>query len=263
MDMTVSSRHSVTVMALAMVLAAALLAVVLAKPAWADDTQCDGALPPGIYDNVVVPPDVSCVVVGAQVRGNVTVSEGALLQIIESTIGGNVKALPDSVFIGIEDTIRGNVEGDLAGVVQIVSPNPEAPDVVGGNIQIKGGRFIRICGQTLPEGNIEVTRSEPFDGPDGPFDNVVAIGDEGRCQTLGGGNILDKGGIKVEENNVTGDLGVDQNRVGGNLQVFKNRGTGTKTVQDNTVLGNLQCFENTPPFVGGPNAAQKAEGQCF
>jgi hypothetical protein len=84
-----------------------------------------------------------------------------------------------------------------------------------------------------------------------------------------GGNTLSKGNIKVEENTVTSVFGfgaglrVDQNRVAGDLQVFKNRGPAQKTVQGNTVGENLQCKKNSPPFVGGPNAAKKAEGQCF
>ena len=44
--------------------------------------------------------------------------------------------------------------------------------------------------------------------------------------------------------------------------MFKNRGPGPKTVQGNTVRGDLQCFENDEPFLGTPNVARKAEGQC-
>jgi hypothetical protein len=48
-----------------------------------------------------------------------------------------------------------------------------------------------------------------------------------------------------------------------NIQVNKNRGSGGKAVQDNQVFQIVQCKENTSPFVGGPNAAAGAEGQCF
>ena len=82
----------------------------------------------------------------------------------------------------------------------------------------------------------------------------------------GKGRVL-KGDIQVRENTIAPfvrSLGVDNNFVlQGNVQVFKNAGEGRKTVQNNQVGKDLQCFENTPPFVGGPNVAQKREGQCF
>ena len=71
------------------------------------------------------------------------------------------------------------------------------------------------------------------------------------------------GNAFVQENVIgLGGLTIQRNRVAQNLQVFKNTGVGPKRVQLNTVLGNLQCFENLG-FVGGPNFAQRAEGQCF
>jgi hypothetical protein len=69
----------------------------------------------------------------------------------------------------------------------------------------------------------------------------------------------------VQKNVIPGSEGmaVNRNTVGGNVQVLKNRGEGPKTVLDNTVRQDLQCNKNDEPFVGGPNVAHQAEGQCF
>ena len=47
-----------------------------------------------------------------------------------------------------------------------------------------------------------------------------------------------------------------------NMHVISNSGTGDKTVAGNTVK-NIICLNNDPLFVGGPNGAQHAVGQCF
>jgi hypothetical protein len=72
------------------------------------------------------------------------------------------------------------------------------------------------------------------------------------------------GNVKVEDNVIgAAGMSVAGNQVTGNMGVFKNSGDGAKQVVANTVGQNLQCFDNTPPFLGGPNAAGKAEGQCL
>jgi hypothetical protein len=234
--MTIPNRYRVTVLAMAMVLATALLAVVLAKPAWADDTQCVGFLT-GVHDNVVVPPGATCFLNNA-------------------TVNGNVKALQDSRLFMTGDTVFGNVEGDKAENVSVRN------SVVRQNILIKEGETpgpgfndAIVCATTVQEGNIQV---EKMAG------EIVIGAFQAFCQP----NIVEKGTIKVEDNLVVGGaffgLQIRQNQVAQNLQVFKNKGPGApKVVQGNTVGQDLQCFENDQPFIGGPNAAQKAEGQCF
>jgi hypothetical protein len=311
--MTIPNRYRVTVLALAMVLAASLLTLVVvvglrAGPAQAQssgDTECAGTLPPGVYDgNVVVPPGASCTLLSVQVKGNILVREGGILTLQFSTVLGDVKAVADGVSIDVEgnNTILGNVvvlrNSDLALLrngLQGTSPDGAplglrgdvragqnstilAADIiilgnvvgdktsqvvvisstVGKNIVLKEGTGAGalICGTTVEEGNIEIKKLQSDD---------LLVGDEELCaRNFGGGNLVLKGGIKVSGNTITGELGVDQNSVPeGNIQVFKNTGEGTKTVQFNEVGKNLQCFENSPPFVGGPNVAQKAAGQCF
>lgn len=231
-------RAVVAVLALA--LAATLLGLA-APTAKADDTNCTGALT-GTFDNVVVPEGATCVLSNSLVRGN-------------------VKALPDSSLTSDSNIIRGNVEGDKADDIFIFSTT--GPSVVGGNIQAKEGDIgVAVCGTRLPNGNIQI---EKFDASLGIIvGGQVPVPGVPACGAIGGGNVLEKGNIKVEENRI-GIFGLDvsNNRVAQNLQVFKNRGGALRRVQSNQVGENLQCFENQQPFVGSPNTAGKAEEQCF
>jgi hypothetical protein len=224
--MAIANRYRVTVLALAALLAAGLLAAVLAKPAWADDTLCVGTLT-GPHDNVVVPPGATCTLLNAQVQGS-------------------VKALEDSELRGGVNTVQGNVIGDKAEVVIFNA------STVRGNIEIKEGeddnpgRDVDIFNTTVQEGNIKVEKM---------------TGDI----TVEESHVL-KGNIQIFENLISGTIfGLDiiRSDTAQDLQVFKNKGPEPKTVTGNTVGQNLQCFENDPPFEGGPNTAQKAEGQCF
>jgi hypothetical protein len=236
-DIAIPNRYRVTVLMLAMVLAAGLLVAVLAKPAWAEDSECVGVLT-GVHDNVVVPPEAFCSIEGAQVNGN-------------------VKALHDSRLFMFGTTVFGSVEGDKAEVVTIRNNS-----VVRQNILIKNGETpdnddAVVCATTVQEGNIHVEK----------MTGEIIIG--GFSGTDCSPNTVEKGSIKVEKNisapliNGFG-MNIVGNQVAQNLQVFKNKGLGsTKFVLGNTVGQNLQCFENDERFIGGPNAAQKAEGQCF
>jgi hypothetical protein len=128
---------------------------------------------------------------------------------------------------------------------------------VGGSIRVNGGGAgtVTVCGTTFTSGGIEVVKRK---------DSNVLLGDAPICDSLGGGNTLTAGSILVEKNDLgSGQLGVDQNQVGGSVQVLKNRGANPKTVQFNVIAGNLQCSGNEPPFVGQPNVVTgAADGQC-
>jgi hypothetical protein len=255
---------------------AAFAAMLVAAPtAVADETACVGALPPGTYENIVVPPGQFCFLLDSQVRGDVVVRRQAFFFGGQNTIQGDVKGVEeqgsvvlfdrnrvlgnvsavDNAFLNVLDsTVAGNVEGDKTLVVDVLR------SAVGGNITAREGTggFARVCGTVVENGNIEVKKLS---------DSGVLIGDDFFCAgDRGGGNDVRKGNIEVAENLIAPafrTLGIDQNTVPqGNLQVLKNRGGSAKTVQFNTVGKDLQCFENTPPFVGTPNTAGKSEGQC-
>jgi hypothetical protein len=200
------------------------------------DTECVGVpsddefftvLPTtGTFDNVVVPPGATCFLLG-------------------STVRGNVKALEDSRLFMVEDVVGGNVEGDKARAVNVIF------STVSGNIHIieAGDPFFLsafVLGTVLPNGNIQIEKGRRFLGDW----NVVE-------------STLEKGNIKVEQNDATFFSQVFTNTVAGNVQVFRNVGPAEKFVDNNTIGGNLQCKENQEPFVGQPNVVRgNAEDQC-
>ncbi len=215
---------------LAIVLAILLSATIMvqtAPPAMADDSRCVGVLT-GPHDNVVVPPGAPCVLNNAQVKGNVKALENSRLLAI---LGNN--------------TVQGSVYGDKAEIVQFNN------STVRGNIEIKegevndGGLDVNLTNTTVQEGNVKI---EKMAG-----------------EVIVNRSPVQKGNLQLFENlTVTGLLGirVANNEVAQDLQFFKNRGPSPKVVAGNTVGENLQCFENDPPFIGQPNVAKKAEGQC-
>jgi hypothetical protein len=221
------------------VLATAITLGVSAAPAVADDTVCVGPLS-GTHDNVVVPPGANCTLSGAIVKGNVTALRSSSLGTNLSRIGGNIEAHRPRFVGSFGDTIGGNfsVTGATGDPGFIFPPF---------NVTVF------VCGSSLPNGNIVVKRS---------MNGTVAVGSLlAACP----GNTVGKGNIQVEHNFIPpGEaLAVARNTVGGNVQVFKNRGPGQKNVAENVVRQNLQCRQNDEPFVGQPNVARKAEGQCM
>jgi hypothetical protein len=207
------------------------------SPASADDTRCIGFLF-GTFDNVVVPKNASCTLVGSEVAGNVTVRRGASL-------------------FSQSNQIAGNIEGDAPRWVGSLT------DRIGGNFDVTGATGpgfafqlfmvnVFVCGSTLTNGNVVVEKSRG---------GTVGVGSS--IPFCPGNKVA--GNVVVQENVIPAGeaMAVDRNVVGGNLQVFKNRGMGAKSVLANEVRENVQCKENDEPFLGGPNAAQKAEDQCF
>lgn len=228
--------------------------VLMPSIAAADDTQCNGPLPPGTYDNVVVPAGASC-----DVRG--------------SNVKGSIKALPGADFLFVSDsTIAGNIEGQKVGTVHVfgLTGGGSGPVLVGGNIDVTEGNVAAVFGPgvTLPNGNIRIQKQHQDLGVNDVVlekgtiimnDNVVPVG-----FTINH-NRVNKGNIIVTDNVITAGvvaLDIFDNQVAQNLQVFKNTSPGAKIVRVNVVGENLQCFENNPPFVAFGNAANKAEGQC-
>lgn len=209
-----------------------------ASPAAADDTQCVGALT-GTFDNVVVPENADCTLVGSIVRGNVKALRGSSLFSSFNQIAGNVEG-DDPRWVGsLGDRIGGNF--DVTGAT--------GPGMPFGGLMVN----VFVCGTTLTNGNVAVEKSR---------NGTVAVGSP---DPVCPGNEVARGNIFAQENLIPASelMFVDGNTVGGDLQVFKNRGNGAKSVMGNVVREDLQCKENDPPFVGGPNVAAKAEDQCF
>jgi hypothetical protein len=198
------------------------------------ETTCTGVMT-GIHHNVTVPPGQTCFLVEATVLGNVKALRDAILSVDLSTVHGNVEGDGPDVFqVGIGSTVHGNVFVTEAG-----------------NVPLPGGGLATVAiGSLNPEGPITTIGGD-----------VHILKSNGNLIRVGRVN-LTGGSMKVEENNVRVFLRIVNNVVAQNLQVLKNR-DGSKFVTDNQVGQNLQCFENSPPFVGGPNTARQAQGQCF
>jgi hypothetical protein len=181
------------------------------------------------------------------VRGtfaNVFVPTGATCSLQRSTVNGNVLAREGSRLYVSDTRVAGNIDGVEARVVQVKGGS------LGGSIQIADGSSAGELGAAvyggtvLTQGNIQIIKMNT---------GGIRIADVR----------LEKGNIKVEENSIGSGLEVVRNSVAQNIQVNKNRGSGRKAVRGNRVLQMVQCKENTSPFVGGPNTAAEAEGQCF
>lgn len=192
-------------------------------------TECNGTLS-GAFQNVVVPPGGFCFLVNATVEANVTALEGSVLAVFDTQIGGNIFG-------------RG---ADVVNTGRIT---------VGENIRIRGGgphpvfTEVAICGADVT-GNVTVdamtgdVRIDPeFCGSPNTVDGNVTI----RKNVIPAGNVLS----------------ISRNIIGGETHVNGNVGPGSKLVQGNTIVGTLTCDGNESPFVGGPNVAARARGQCF
>jgi hypothetical protein len=230
---------------LLLVLAASSLVLIVGPSAAASDTPCMGTLPPGTYDNIVVPPGQTCLLTGVTVLGNVKALEDSRLHIQSSNVRGNVigdKA--DTVELS-GGTVRENIIIKEGGPAPILAPSGF---FMCGFFPFRTPCEAVVSGTTVEEGSIQIEKMQ----------GSVFVGSAGVLSPI-------RGNIKVEDNLVNapdGSLGVISNRVAQNLQVFKNRGTASKFVTNNTVGESLQCFENDPPFTGTPNVAREAQGQC-
>jgi len=226
-------------------LAASSLVVVVGPSAAANDTECVGALT-GEFDNVVVPRELVCVLTDSTVHGNIKAFEGSALDVESSIVGGNITTLPDSRLAVSDSEVGGGVYGDLA-------------------------QFVRVRGTTV-HGDIEVVGRGPvpFAIAPGVFINSVFTLGNIKVQKMTGDLVITGDNVighnlQVEDNFIPSALGrltVTSNEVGQNLQVNNNVGPGVKTVSGNTAHESLQCFGNEDPFVGTPNVAREAQGQC-
>jgi uncharacterized protein YjdB len=221
-----------------------------------NDTHCAGTAPSGTYmGNVVVNPNAVCNLSGSTITGNLIARENATLIAEHNDIRGNVELLQTGlVSIGVS-VIGGSILSDKPKRGLDIYRSQ-----IGGSILAKEGTaFIGLCGNTLKNGPIVVEKNK---------NSSILVGGDG-CVDFGGGNILENVDLKVVENEVvpvsgvpSNGLQIGDNQIGQHLQVFKNRGGLPKAVTRNTVGASLQCFENTAPFIGEPNVAQEAEGQC-
>ncbi len=213
----------------ALVAAGALL--LPAQSAMAQPTRCVGLLT-GPHNAVEVPRGAACNLVNAQVRGNVTVLEDAALTSFNNEIGGNIDAVKPNTINLFQDTVLGNIDVR------------------------EGTGFVRMCGETLPNGKINIHGSRA---------SFVLLGSNIFCGAFGGNRYVS---AHIRDNVVTSQFEVVGNTYRQETKVNDNTGPAVKAVQSNSSPGVLFCARNAPPFVGGPNAVARREppppeGQCF
>jgi hypothetical protein len=186
-------------------------------------THCEGTLPPGVYDNILVLPDETCF-------------------LNNSIIVRNVTALPRSSLVMVNNQVGGSIGSHNATQVIIRG------GTVGAGIHLKGGGFPGVAASinevTVTGGDVAVENLEA---------NIIFIGST---------NVLN-GGILTSRNVVTSDFQIQFNTVSESIEVFRTLGPGAKIVSLNTAGDAVRCEGNEPPFVGGPNFAPEREGQCF
>ncbi|HUE95444.1 MAG TPA: hypothetical protein VMN39_02235 [Longimicrobiaceae bacterium] len=199
----------------------------------ADDTQCDGALPFGTYDNVIVPPGENCAIDGSEILGNLKIEPNAGVVVVQNT------------------TIVGNLQGEQFLSLEL------SESTVHGNVQVKKQGNVEVCGNTI-RGDLQV---EEGVGGEVEIGYSGAPADEPPVEPTCAGNTILFGNLKVEKNVMTYGQIAGNYVKRGNLQVFEN--TGPLDISDNQVpKGNLQCSKNSPDPTGGGNTAKQKEEQC-
>jgi hypothetical protein len=232
------------VLSLSLVASVAVFVMTSAAIADDDETPCVGALPPGTYEDVVVPEGATCTMNNAIVEGNIKALENSRLSINNSMIKGNVEVDKGDQLEVFNSTVRENI-------------------LVEGGSDPAGEFSAAVCGSTVQDGNIQIVKWRGrvnLGGGNAPFlcSGVAATP----------GNRVQGGNIRVEDSLFTGEpldttgppfkeLFIQNNTVEENVQVFKNGGEGGKVVNNNAInKGTIYCKENDEPFVGAPNAGR-------
>lgn len=205
------------------------------------ETEC-GAPNPGLevlsgtFNRIRVPAGHGCILVNSEVEHDIVVEADTRFATRFVEVGGHIKA-ENGYVVQLNNTmVEGHIH--LRGVgpepVFFFFENTICGTTVGGNVIVADG-----------EGTVSLS---PFTFCGAPNDirgqldvvnNLIAPAARGRI------------------------LRVHANSVGFHADVIDNTGDGNKFVQDNSVARQLRCFGNTDPFVGGPNMAGRARGQCF
>jgi hypothetical protein len=214
----------------------------LAAPPAHADVQCTGTIGAVvIMDNVNVPPNASCQLIGTTVIGNVIVNQNSQL----TTDGANVAndILGEGAWrVRIFNTLVTNINLKKVAFQIIIGSDRtcKADPIVLGNIQLaENSAAIGICKMDIRE-DVQLTKNT---GRILVTENIIGMD------------------LQVAEN--TKLVQLRRNRVGMDMEVIKNTGTPVSVIVDtNTVVALLQCTDNNPPPIGWNNTAAMKEGQC-
>ena len=197
----------------------------------ASDTPCTGTILAVTVENIVVPPNAVCKLVGTQVLGNVRVETNATFDATNANIHGNVwsnRAFFTDLYTGTK---------------------------VGGDVQIKNSAVdTDICGT-------EIGGDLQFEGVIGTLDAArVGVGFHPGVTGCvpATSRVIVHGNFQAWDN-VRG-IDLEGSEIGGDVQYFDNPGGGHR-IFGNQIRGGLQCRGNGA-MVGAGNTAAYKEGQC-
>jgi hypothetical protein len=195
------------------------------------DTPCTGVIGAVTVENVVVPPNAVCKLVGTQVLGNVRVERNA-------------------TFDATNANIHGNVWSDRSFFTDLYTGTK-----VGGDVQIKNSAVdTDICGT-------EIGGDLQFEGVVGTLDSArVGVGFHPAATgcVAATSRVIVHGNFQAWDNLRGVDL--EGSQIDGNVQYFDNPSGGHRIFL-NQIRGGLQCRGNGP-MVGAGNTAAYKEGQC-
>ncbi len=232
------------------VMSMALLGVASPAMASAPDLDCNGVFVGGTYDDVTVPDDGACVLVGVTVEGEAKAKTNAYLEIDGGSVDKKVKG-DKATTVFVHD---GVVIGDDLEVKETQQLFAFDSTVVKGKIKAYKAPFefgtVNICGMTVEKGDVEVKKS----GSDILVGDPLASG----CA----GNSVN-GDVKIEDNQTDVELIVRGNTITKDLKVKDNTGPSDKAVEDNTGGKKLECKDNEAPFTASGNTGwEEKKDQC-
>jgi len=217
----------------------------------APNLDCNGVFVGGVYHDVNVPENGSCVLNGTTVENNAKAKKNAYLELNGGSVGHDVtgdKAV--TVFVHDGVVIGHNLQA-THGTQQLFAFDSSLTG--DGSIKAqdvpKAFGQVNICGMTVSNGNIQVENS----GHD------ILVGDP--FSGCNGNSISDN--VNVKKNQTDVELIVRGNTVGHDMQVNDNKGPSDKAVENNTGGNKLDCHGNQAPFTASGNSgwAQK-KNQC-
>jgi hypothetical protein len=189
-----------------------------------DGVECVGVLT-GTFQTVEVPPGAQCFLINSTVHDWVKALDESQLFIFNTQIGGNLHGYsPRSVQLLDLSRVEGHMHIQDASDPVFVACSVRASHIVGNH---------HCIGTT--NASAWVHTNSVIDGSLNMKDNLIQAPYTLRVQTA---------------------------QIGGNAHITHNTGTGLKTVNLNRVAKSLVCVDNDPPFVGAPNVARQAQGQC-
>jgi hypothetical protein len=199
--------------------------------------ECNGIFQGTFKGDVTVSIGQNCILVNANITGNVRV-KGGNLTLMQTEIGRSVQ-------IGSDDDASEEDDGDGGRVSAAFTIG--AGSTIDGKLEIqrlaRGPYQSQVCGTTVGR-NVEVR------------DNRAAVLIGSTVPTSCAGNNI---GDNLEISRNVGNTSADANTVKGNLEDYHN--TGPAQVFNNVISGNLGCGNNSS-ITGGGNTAGKKLGQC-